>query len=481
MTGDGPREPGGPEPQPENDGDGAPAGETRGRRLARTSALAAGSLLVVASLGADLVGIGRSGFGRTQLLLLAAGALCGLVGWTLAPRAWRLRVVWMSVALTVTLVLAEIVVRSLFGAYHASIYRIDEECLLRLEPGARRFNVRLPANGGGRVEFRVNSGGFRGEEFVDPPADLRVVVYGDSFIAAEATSDENTFAEQLEDRLERATGRSVEAVNAGVVAYGPDQVLVRMREDLPALDPDLVVVSVLAENDFGDLLRNKLVRVDADGRLVRNDFTISDAVRSDISRARTLPVLFKMGSKILDALTEGDPAAAAAPDDRLSSLLETCRSEYAGYLADGRVTNLFWDHADVDLMVEPRSESALAKVRLMGAVLAEIGRTAERAGVPLVVMIVPAAGDVCEPYDLNVVDPQAYPEYRRSNLCDAFQSLVTQHGLDHVNLFEAFRAVDANELYFHGGDTHWNDAGQSLAADLVGDHVVRKGLLEGPR
>jgi len=69
------------------------------------------------------------------------------------------------------------------------------------------------------------------------------------------------------------------------------------------------------------------------------------------------------------------------------------------------------------------------------------------------------------------------PAYRRSALADAMQEIATQEQIEHFNLFQPTWIREASQNYFHGGDEHWNDRGQALAAQLVGDHIVARGLL----
>ena len=108
-----------------------------------------------------------------------------------------------------------------------------------------------------------------------PPADgsrPRVVVYGDSFIHTYYVDADDGFAQQLENGLSRRLGSGVEVVNAGVAAYGPDQIALRMEDELPKLRPDLVVVAVFGGNDFGDLVRPNRGLRERDRRAgMRND------------------------------------------------------------------------------------------------------------------------------------------------------------------------------------------------------------------
>ena len=100
---------------------------------------------------------------------------------------------------------------------------------------------------------------FRGDELAATNM-TRIVVYGDSNVQAVFSTDANTFPEQLESLVSLELGRPVEVVNAGVIGYGPDHYLLRMTADLPLLQPDLVVITIFADNDLGDLLRHRLSR-----------------------------------------------------------------------------------------------------------------------------------------------------------------------------------------------------------------------------
>lgn len=67
-----------------------------------------------------------------------------------------------------------------------------------------------------------------------------IVLLGDSFTYGDEVADEETWAWKLAER----SGREV--INLGVLGYGLDQMLLRGQEEVPALHPDLIVVSVNA-------------------------------------------------------------------------------------------------------------------------------------------------------------------------------------------------------------------------------------------
>ena len=96
------------------------------------------------------------------------------------------------------------------------------------------------------IEFRtsisINSLGLRGPEVSPlPPGGKRVLVLGDSMVAAFEVPYEETFTALLQTSLTERLGAQVQVVNAGVRGYGTDQSYLYFRERGRALAPDLVV------------------------------------------------------------------------------------------------------------------------------------------------------------------------------------------------------------------------------------------------
>lgn len=98
--------------------------------------------------------------------------------------------------------------------------------------------------------------------------------------------------------------------------------------------------------------------------------------------------------------------------------------------------------------------------------------------VPLVLLIIPHPMDVLDgEHDSREVDRQAYPDYQPKLLTNSLQQIADQNEIKHVNLFEAFRQRDTKQLYFSGGDDHWNEAGQEVTAEVVADYLVSGAFL----
>ena len=336
--------------------------------------------------------------------------------------------------------------------------------------------------------MRINRQGFRGTDVEIPKTRPRVMVYGDSSIAGEFSSLERTFPARLEVSLSGRLGRSIEVINAGIVGFGPDQVSRRLPGDLERYSPDLVLLAIFAQNDFGDLIRNKIYRLGPDGALVENSYRLADSLREEFHQGAlswlALAGLVRAGVRSLGRITSGGSApeddlaqavqaiGPSAPDNRLERELTRAEVEFAACVkaADPEVTSIFIDRYDADISLEPSSESALYKRALMAQVLGLIQHQVARAGGELLLMIIPSAIDSCEGYDGLRVDRVAHPGYRPRALTDAVVEAARAQAIAFVDLFHLFQANDPCSLYFRTGDTHWNDRGEALAAD----HVARR-------
>jgi len=360
------------------------------------------------------------------------------------------------------------------------IYELDNRYLFRHIPGSRKLAT-VVGEAWPKVLVRINSAGRRGDESALPRAVHRVVVYGDSFVSAEATPEPETFAAQLTRLLNERSELTV-VLNAGVTGYGIDQESLRIEDELPRLRPDLVIVAAYAGNDFGDLLRDKLYRLDDKGRLITNVPTIDDALRRDFRAP------FEMSSiqivRALQSAAEGwamrRPGLAAspsAPQDPMAVRLANRRAEYEDYVLRGDtvVRNLLADQYDADVSLEPDSESARYRVRLMARVLERIHQLTERSGASLLIVIIPERCDVVGNCEVTQ-SRRRYPGYRPTGLTDALDSLAHEQGIARLNLFEPFHATGAAGLY-HPLDDHWNPSGQLLAARLAADMILSSSLL----
>ena len=426
---------------------------------------------------------GGPGFGKTQVAMTVVAF--GLVASCCLPLARNAQCLAMLISVIVTFLGAELAARALFAARYLPAVAPHERYLHLPIPGAYHEEVRLPINGGRTIVSRVNRHSMRGEEIDQDAQCPRVIVYGDSFIQATFSDLVDTFAKQLEHSLEGMLESEVEVLNAGVAAYGPDQILRRIEDELHSLRPQLVVVAIFAGNDYGDLTRNKIYRLGTDGQLVENRYRIDSAIYERYRESMYGSVIKKAVSSIFQSrgnqVSIYDLYSVDGPNkDQL--LLETWINqgvqEYEDYVKanNNMVTELFVDSYNADVSLTPNCESAQYKRELMEQILARIHQTAVSHSVEPIFVFIPHPIDVCDEYDYGNVNTSLYPDYRKTNLTGFLQQMAESHEMRFVNLFEAFRSNNPRDLYFRFDD-HWNDQGQREAASVVADYIFANGLI----
>lgn len=394
----------------------------------------------------------------------------------------------LGASAVLSLALLELALRLWFPLY-PSPYQPDDLLLVKLVPGAAKVFVRAPVNGRQRIVSHFNRDGFRGPELRPAGRQRRVLVYGDSNIQAEFSPLPATFAMQLQRRLGERLHQEVEVVNAGVVGYGPDQVSLRLPGEIERYRPDLVVVAVFADNDFGDLIRNRLYRLDAAGNLRRTGVRLEPGLRAEL-RELSAPTSWRRLQLSRYAIKCWETLGRRAARGRRAAIQ---RAALAGYVDQSLADNLevyrryergeryaedpFLDYYDADIALRPDLPSSRAKVALMEKVVARIGATAAARSTPLALLILPSPIDACDHYDMSA-DPARYPRYDRTRLSGLIEGMADRNGIPCLNLLSEFHGAFANRYYFHGGDDHWNDAGQSQAARLFAELVVRRRLLD---
>lgn len=137
-------------------------------------------------------------------------------------------------------------------AFARAVLVRDEAGTLRLQKGAEASLL------GQQVE--ISAQGFRSPIVVSPkPTDsFRVLVLGDSVAFGWGVSESECFPRVVERSLREAgwpgDGRTIEVVNAGVPGWGAPNELLFLRDEGMALDPDLVLVT-LVNNDLTDVLQ----------------------------------------------------------------------------------------------------------------------------------------------------------------------------------------------------------------------------------
>jgi hypothetical protein len=347
-------------------------------------------LLVICEAG----GVPRLGWMEVMLLLMAfiSGSFC------FAPFEWNARGLAVVASTLLTLFVAELGGRLFLSPRYYAPFQLDARLLYALVPDARREHRRAAVNGGDRVLYRVNSAGFRGDELVRGRRTIRILLYGDSFIQAEYSELEHTFAERLERRLSGGLGtesRSRERRRRGLWTR-PDPP--QDGAGLPALHR--IWCSALFAGNDGDLVRNKLYRLD--GRESRRDtFMVDPELARKLQRSRGEWIVKKIAREALRArLHGGEPwvldERAPARRERMESFLAQAAAEYRQYVLEGDnvVRELLRDPYNADVSLTPNTDSARYKIVLMDRTLAAMKDLSEEHRTPLAFVLIPHPIDV---------------------------------------------------------------------------------------
>jgi hypothetical protein len=197
--------------------------------------------------------------GGALLLLGIRHTVPAVPGTTRRGSAHAGSIALVLVSIVVALGLLELGVRLLFPAdlLAPDMFEPHPTCQRTLRRGASGTQAFLLDDGRiGRVGYTISSQGLRDREYTaKEPGEFRILFLGDSFIFGNGLEQDVTLSRRVESVLrEELPDRRVTVINAGCPAYGPWQEHGFFLERGLPLEPDLVVLQVLPDNDVGDTL-----------------------------------------------------------------------------------------------------------------------------------------------------------------------------------------------------------------------------------
>lgn len=377
---------------------------------------------------------------------------------------------------------------------------LDETLIYRPNPLGQFAFVQMPENGDEVIWTEFDEQGHRVMEGGDiATAERTIGVYGDSFIQGSFVRSEETFAYFLHQELAPRVKYSLATFNAGTDGYGPDQAFLRLQQAIPRFRHDVVVFSIFADNDLGDMIRNKiLVRQDGGSFEFRpieyasevveayrekwqrsNMLAIERALRNPELIRKELKVLFErrldLSIPFLSSVVIESAYRTDSETNWIEAWLGRSVDEFKDYSVGKNSTihldNIRSDHYDVDVSTMPRSDSAITKMALFDFLIGKLAILFEEAHILGLLLIIPSPIDVCQGYDWEI-DPKTFPDYDPRLLTNLVEQIAVKHGLSVINLFNDFHIEDCHELYFHHGNNHWTPRAQELAATRVADRLL---------
>jgi len=326
---------------------------------------------------------------------------------------------------------------------------------------------------------RINSLGFRDYETpVRKTHQCRVVVIGDSFTYGWGVNVEDTWCKRVEQSL-RQQGMDVEILNLGKPAAGPDDYVNIANTVVPILQPDLVVVGMLAGDDLQqlDLIGNP-------ERIALAKFP--NAVRL-LHYLRNRP-LYKNASPQAKRSAEDTRAeyVQAAQEllrqmgpeqrQRFDQIEEPVRKAFH----EGQLNPWLLGHTTgcPDYFMETLDADNLKMTTwLLTRDFRRIRKTADRWNARTVVLSIPEGFYVNDEAFMNVkrIGFQVLPEMLTSNAPDeVVRRASAQAGVSFHAVTEEFRKHRNETGLFFEFDRHFTPAGNALYADLVTPLLARE-------
>jgi len=361
-------------------------------------------------------------------------------------------------------------------------YQHNNDYLVSLKPNiTKTYTAKKEENNFGEtVTWRTNSSGFRGEE-INQESELRVIVYGDSNVQARFSEDKDTYPVVLQ-KLLRNNYANAEVINAGLVGAGPDQNLIRLSMDASKIKPDIVIFHVFADNDYGDIIKNRLYMLSGKGELIRTGLPIS-VDKKFTSREPSITtwahklfiqrIINKLVTQAKD-YNESTLSRETRVERTLNDLERRSKAEYEVYAEGGpRKFSHFDDHYDIDIAADPDFQSSRVKITLMKTILVAAQEFCTANNIIFVVLVQPSIFDLTlnDNYGGYADLANKYKSYKPTNLTDPLKEVCKNHNMNCIHLIDNYKRNNPDTLYMHDG--HWNTKGQQIAAEETAKMITQ--------
>ena len=281
--------------------------------------------------------------------------------------------------------------------------------------------------------FHLNSKGFKDVEFSTAKAagTVRILGIGDSF-AFGVVPYEYNYLTLVEHDL-RQSGHNVELINMGIPGIGPRDYLSLLVQEGFALEPDRVLVSFFIGNDF-EVHRRSLV-----------SYSYAASLISYVVARRT-----KFEGQIIHGRATYEDNKPNFTDDAYLQI-ELQRSTI--FLRDNPG-------------FEDRLAAALSHV-------SEMKRLCDYRSIALTVILIPDEMQVSRPLQSRVVAASglAAASFDFALPNRLLRAKLEELKIDYMDLTPEFIGRSLNEMLYRPNDSHWNIAGNALAARLIWQHV----------
>jgi hypothetical protein len=289
--------------------------------------------------------------------------------------------------------------------------------------------------------FHLNSKGFNDVEFnvKKVAGTTRILGIGDSF-AFGIVPYEYNYLTLIEQNLKQG-GHNVELINMGIPSTGPREYLSLLVNEGLALEPDRVLLSFFIGNDFEESRKRKLISYSYVASLITY-------VLDRRNKGQWMP-----GDAIYD-----DNAPTFT--DKFYLELEVRRSAF------------FWRD---NRAFEADFATALSYI-------SEIKQLCDSRNIGLTIVLIPDELQVSQPLQAQVIAasgfaraslefPQPPASYDFALPNRLLRAKFDELKIDYIDLITQFSAKSLDKRLYRPNDSHWNIAGNELAARLILQHL----------
>lgn len=293
--------------------------------------------------------------------------------------------------------------------------------------------------------LEANELGFPGPSYQEArsPGSIRIMALGDAFTSAEGVDTRQSWPRVLEGVLrDRLGDTDIEVLNFAITGYGPNQYAAVFREFGPRYRPDLVLIGTFVNEFFDVLLTNESFQSS-----IGFGLPAQDSLRSYLEAAQARKLL---QHRITDPLRE---------------LLTRTPRPYGYFLGNFRA----FDEVSRDELLEG--------AELVRRRLAEIESTAASIGAEVIVILIPASIQVCDPRDLSyfprVVDLGDHERFDLDRPQASAREIAEDLNIVTLDLRGPLSALE--ECPYQPWNMHWLPEGHRVVASFLADVLIRDG------
>jgi hypothetical protein len=348
------------------------------------------------------------------------------------------------------------------------IMMADDYTGFRLKPGSSQPGIPQIMPGA-----EINSLGMRDREYSEtkPDGRYRILAMGDSF-AYGRVEEEFNFLTVLEEKLNESTeDKTIEILNSGVPAYQPVNELAYLQHYGLVFEPDVVLFCLYVGND---LFNNHLPPTEINSTM---------PIEVEDENAKNLPLYSVMRWSelywtVINIYARWDLASQI--QSRMNTIQIDSNSDSRRmipefwFMDEEQYKAVLKTQVRIHLKKEFRNEDDHYNVESTIKVTQKMQDLCTQHGMEFVVALLPSEAQVDDAVQQSLIEVAAPIPANQLDFSEPQKTLSTQYnnlGITTIDLLPRFVEVGKDHRLYLLRDTHWNEDGNELAAEVLYDSI----------